>query len=197
MSDNRILSRNFYWLHTSGGNYKLLEPYRKQTIPLKIISKIFIKGSTYEVHMNVQNTSKNPDPKTLTLANNFASVRDGDFDTSSVETRSQNPDENRDTGLFQRILGRFSKEDDCFKVTDMNGTNVGVAFFLHFSVHASVTNQKEGEETRILPVHYSDNYFSLVPGESLPIKLTFEVPPGVTPRVTLQGWNYSDSHTVH
>ena len=201
MSDNRIISRNFYWLHLSGGDYKLLESYKKKKIPLKIISKIFIKGSTYEVHMNVQNTSKKPGSQTVTLANNFTSMQsDNDFDSLSLESTCEKPDDSQAVGLVQKIFRRFSKEQDVSKVTETNtnGTDEGVAFFLHFSVHASVTqHKKEGEDTRILPVHYSDNYFSLVPGEGLPVKLTFEVPPGVTPRVTLRGWNYPGAHTVH
>ncbi|PON76406.1 Mannosylglycoprotein endo-beta-mannosidase [Parasponia andersonii] len=197
-SDNRILSRNFYWLHLSGGDYKLLEPYRMKKIPLKIMSKIFIKGSTYEVHMHVQNTSKKPDSKALTLTNNFTSTHsDSDFDVFSVESTREKTDDSHGIGLFQKICRRFSKETDGLKVTEMNGSDVGVAFFLHFSVHASVTHHKEGEDSRILPVHYSDNYFSLVPGEGLPIKITFEVPPGVTPRVTLQGWNYPGAHSIY
>ena len=98
---------------------------------------------------------------------------------------------------FQRICRCFTKENGSLKVTEANGADVGVAFFLHFSVHALKTDHKEGEDTRILPVHYSDNYFSLVPGEVMPIKITFTVPPGVTPRVTLHGWNYHGGHTVH
>lgn len=197
MSDNRILSRNFYWLHLSGGDYKLLESYRKKKIPLKIISKIFIKGNTYEVHMHVQNTSKKPDSKTLTLTNNFTSTQsDSDFDTSSLDLTCEKPDDSHGVGVFQNIFRRFSKETDGLKVIETNGSDEGVAFFLHFSVHASVAH-KEGEDTRILPVHYLDNYFSLVPGEGLPIKITFEVPSGVTPRVTLQGWNYPGGHTIH
>ncbi|XP_050274162.1 uncharacterized protein LOC126717045 isoform X3 [Quercus robur] len=47
------------------------------------------------------------------------------------------------------------------------------------------TDHKEGEDMRVLPVHYSNNYFSLVPSEVMPIKITFKVPPGVTPRAIL------------
>ncbi|KAK7837403.1 mannosylglycoprotein endo-beta-mannosidase [Quercus suber] len=43
-SDYGILSRNFYWLHIFGGDYKLLEPYGMKKITLKIASKVFIKG---------------------------------------------------------------------------------------------------------------------------------------------------------
>ncbi|PKI74067.1 hypothetical protein CRG98_005545 [Punica granatum] len=168
MSDYGILSRNFYWL----GNYKLLEPYRKKNVPLKITSKAFIKGSTYEIEMHVQNTSKKPDTRSSTYMNNFVR-RDMEIDFD------------------------MEGDDSDLRVATINGTDAGVAFFLHFSVHEMKTDTKEGEDTRILPVHYSDNYFSLVPGEVMPVKISFEVPRGVTPRVTLSGWNYHSSHTVH
>ncbi|KAL4637018.1 hypothetical protein ACB092_03G050600 [Castanea dentata] len=197
-SDFGILSRNFYWLHLSGGDYKLLEPYRRKKIPLKITSKVFIKGSTYEIEMHVENVDKKADSRSLTYMNNFTAKQgNGDLDMASVEPAASGTDEKNEVGLFQRIFRSFTKENGSLKVTEVNGADVGVAFFLHFSVHALKTDHKEGEDTRILPVHYSDNYFSLVPGEVMPIKITFKVPPGVTPRVTLHGWNYHGGHTVH
>lgn len=183
ISDDHILSRNFYWLHPSGGNYKLLESYRKKKIPLTITSQAFITGSTYELQMHVQNKSKNPEFRSRISTNNG-----GAFDMGV---------EKNEVGLFKRIYSHFSKEgDDGLRVAEINGGDVGVAFFLQFSVHASKKDYKEGEDTRILPVHYSDNYFSLVPGEEMSVKLSFEVPPGVSPRVTLHGWNYHGGHTV-
>ncbi|EOY11336.1 Glycoside hydrolase family 2 protein isoform 6 [Theobroma cacao] len=198
VSNYHIISRNFYWLHLSGGDYKLLEPYRKKRIPLKITSKTFIKGSSYEIEMNVQNKSKKPDPKILTCKNNFVSRHgDGDFDMASLETTFEETEEKQNAGLFQRLCRQFSRETDGLKVAEVNGSDVGVAFFLNFSVHAMKTDHKEGEDTRILPVHYSDNYFSLVPGEEMSIKISFQVPQGVTPRLTLRGWNYHNGlHTV-
>ncbi|KAJ6359776.1 hypothetical protein OIU77_003895 [Salix suchowensis] len=166
MSDYGVISRNFYWLHLPGGDYKLLEPYRKKRVPLKITSNTFIKGSTYEMEMHVENKSKKPDSKSLTCKNNFV-TRIGDG------------------------------ENDDLQVSEINGSDEGVAFFLYFSVHASKPGHKEGEDSRILPVHYSDNYFSLVPGEVMPIKISFEVPPGVTPRIRLHGWNYHSGHKVY
>ncbi|XP_047319995.1 mannosylglycoprotein endo-beta-mannosidase [Impatiens glandulifera] len=169
VSDNKvILSRNFYWLHLSGGDYRQLEPYREKKIPLKITSEASMTGSKYVIKMQVHNTSKKPG------SNNAA---DG---------------QKKEIGLIERICSRFSKEKDenmNKKVLEINGTDSGVAFFLHFSVHAAKKEHKEGEDTRILPVHYSDNYFSLVPGEEMSVTLSFQVPSGVTPRVTLNGWN--------
>ncbi|KAF2316902.1 hypothetical protein GH714_042243 [Hevea brasiliensis] len=197
MSDYSIISRNFYWLHLPGGDYKLLEAYRKRKVPLKITSRTFIKGSTYEMEMHVKNTSKKPDSKCFTYKNNFITrLGDDDFDMASLEPVNIGTKEKDEVGLFQRICRHFSRETDGLRVAEINGTEEGVAFFLHFSVHASKTEHKEGEDTRILPVHYSDNYFSLVPGEVMPIKISFEVPPGVTPRITLHGWNYHGGHAV-
>lgn len=195
MSDNRILSRNFYWLHLPGGDYNLLEPYRKKKIPLKMTSEVFIEGSTYKLQMHVHNTSKIPDTKSLTFEHGLtATLRDSCFITDSLETVQNRAGKEQEIGWFKRIHRRFAGKNDGLKVSEINGHDIGVAFFLHFSVHAS--NSQEGEDTRILPVHYSDNYFSLVPGEAITIDISFEVPPGVTPRVTLDGWNYH-GQTIH
>lgn len=191
MSDYGILSRNFYWLHLPGGNYKPLEAYRRNKVPLKITSQAYIKGSTYEIDMHVQNTSKKTDPKNI-LYKNIAHL-DKELDL----TAGTKCLENSDSSLLHSIGKCFFKGGDDLRITTLNGTNAGVAFFLNFSVHGLMPDQKKGEDTRILPVHYSDNYFSLVPGETTTVKLTFKVPHGVTPRVSLRGWNYHhEGHTV-
>lgn len=183
VSDNQILSRNFYWLHLPGGDYKLLEPYRKKQIPLKTTSLTFIKGSSYEIRMHIENTSKKPDTRNLLH-------KDRTFDMSASLDRG------REQGLFGKMLKSFWSKDDGSRVTEIKGTEIGVAFFLHLSVHASKKDQKDGDDTRILPVHYSDNYFSLVPGEVMTVTLNFEVPEGVTPRVMINGWNYESGYSV-
>ncbi|XP_074312296.1 mannosylglycoprotein endo-beta-mannosidase isoform X2 [Silene latifolia] len=187
MSDNAVLSRNFYWLHLPDGDYKLLGPYKSKKIPLKITSTISIKGSTYEVHMHVENISKKPHPKQQ-LHNNifFHEVRHVDYDRT----------ENKQGGILQKLFKSLSWENNGLRVIETSGTDVGVAFFMHFSVHASKEDPKEGGDTRILPVHYSDNYFSLVPGEMMTIKMDFEVPPGVTPSIKVDGWNFNGGITV-
>lgn len=177
MSDHNIISRNFYWFHPSGGDYSLLEPYRKKKIPLKITSKISVDESTYNIQVNVTNTSEKSNSKIPMLG----------YSSTASACGVGKEDE---TGWFNRIQRCFAGKNDGLKFSEINGDDVGVAFFLHLSVHASKTEYKEGEDTRILPVHYSDNYFSLVPGESMPVNISFEVPQGVTPRVTLDGWNY-------
>nr|XP_043619072.1 mannosylglycoprotein endo-beta-mannosidase [Erigeron canadensis] len=190
ISDSKIISRNFYWLHLPGGDYKLLEPYRNKKIHLKMTSDIFISGSTYKVRVQLKNKSKKPDTRSLLYKNFTERNHDGDFDLTSSDTKKEN-------GLLQKFYSRFSREDSDVRVSEINGTDVGVAFFLAFSVHASNKDHKKGDDTRILPVHYSDNYFSLVPGEKMTVTISFEVPKGITPRVTLHGWNYDSAHTVH
>ncbi|KAJ1417112.1 Immunoglobulin-like fold [Sesbania bispinosa] len=198
MSDHRIISRNFYWLHLSGEDYKLLEPYRKKKIPLKITSKILIEESTYNIQVHVTNTSKTPDSKSSVFEHGSkARLSNSFYGTESLETVHCGAGKEHETGWFKRIHRCFAGKRDGLKVSEVNGHDVGVAFFLHFSVHASKTDYKEGEDTRILPVHYSDNYFSLVPGETMPINISFEVPQGVTPRVTLDGWNYDEEQIIH
>ncbi|XAR52593.1 Mannosylglycoprotein endo-beta-mannosidase [Bertholletia excelsa] len=189
ISDYGILSRNFYWLHQPGGDYKLLEPYRKKKIPLKVTSQIFIRGSSYEIQMHVENKSKKADSRNLLHENNFIGKKcDIDFDM----------EQKQEGGLFWRFCQQFSREEtNGLRVSEVNGNGMGVAFFLHISVHDSKKDHEKGEDSRILPVHYSDNYFSLVPGEVMPITLSFEAPPGVSPRVTLRGWNYPAGHTIH
>lgn len=179
VSDNEILSRNFYWLHLPGGDYKLLEPYKKKQISLKTMSLTFIRGSCYEIRIHIQNTSKEPESRSR-LHNNHP----------------LNFDREREQSLLGKMLKNFSSRDNGVRVTEIKGTETGVAFFLHLSVHASKKDQKDNEDTRILPVHYSDNYFSLVPGEVMTVTLNFEVPEGVTPRVMIDGWNYEGGYSV-
>lgn len=199
VSNYGIISRNFYWLHQSGGDYKLLEPYRERNIPIQVTSQVDVTGSTYEVRMNVQNKSKNAESSSLTYKNNFIHRHGkGDFDSNSaiLGNKEQTDDKRSSAGLFHRICRRIGMGNSSQRSVETDGNDVGVAFFLHFSVHGSKVESKEGEDTRILPVHYSDNYFSLVPGEVMSIKISFEAPPGVTPKITLHGWNFPQGLTI-
>ncbi|XLR26383.1 hypothetical protein HN51_039600 [Arachis hypogaea] len=192
MSDHTTISRNFYWLHISGGDYKLLEPYRKKKIPLRITSQTSNEGSTYKIQIQVKNTSKEPYSKSSTSRLSYVDGKD------SLETADSLVDKEHEVGWFKRLQRCFAGKSDGLKVYEINGEDVGVAFFLHFSVHTSKKDNKEGEDTRILPVHYSDNYISVIPGEVMHIELTFEVtdPEGVTPCVALHAWNYDEAHFI-
>lgn len=98
-------------------------------------------------------------------------------------------------GLLHKLFSRFGVTADSNCGLKVVGSDPGVAFFLRFSVH---NPESEKQDTRILPVHYSDNYFSLVPGESMSFKISFAAPTGMkkSPRVLLRGWNYPDGFTV-
>ncbi|KAL1549601.1 mannosylglycoprotein endo-beta-mannosidase [Salvia divinorum] len=182
MSNYEILSRNFYWLHLPGGDYKLLEPYKQRKIPLKITCLTFIRGSSYEVKMHIENTSKKPDSRILWHGNR-------NLDMSLCPERERETDKS----LFGKMLKRFSLKVSGAGVVEISGSETGVAFFLQLSVHASGEDKKD---TRILPIHYSDNYFSVVPGEVMTVILNFDVPEGVTPRVMINGWNFQSGLTV-
>ncbi|PHT43963.1 Mannosylglycoprotein endo-beta-mannosidase [Capsicum baccatum] len=171
-------------------DYKLLEPFRERRPPLKITSLTFIKGSSYEMRMHIQNTSKKPDSSTPLYRNNFIR-RNGSFgELDSSESFYLLDGKKHEISLYVK---NFSREYNKAMVSEVNGTVKGVAFFLHFSVHASKKEHNKVEDTRVLPVHYSDNYFSLVPGEVMTVTISFEVPPGVTPQVLL----YNSSSSCH
>ncbi|KAG2305466.1 hypothetical protein Bca52824_034117 [Brassica carinata] len=174
-SDKTVISRNFYWLHLPGKDYTLLEPYRKKQIPLKITCNAVNVGPKYELEISVHNTS-----------------------IADLAKNAFKDDGKRNGGLLQKLFSRCGVTEDSnrgLKVVEMKGSDPGVAFFLRFSVH---NPEAEKQDTRILPVHYSDNYFSLVPGESMSFKISFAAPTGMKkpPRVMLRGWNYPDGFTV-
>jgi hypothetical protein len=54
------------------------------------------------------------------------------------------------------------------------------------AIHLTLRDAKTG--LRVLPAYYSDNYFSLLPGESVSVNID-GVPARVTPRVDVDGWN--------
>jgi len=54
-------------------------------------------------------------------------------------------------------------------------------------IRLKIVNPKTGE--RILPAFWSDNYFSLVPGEKRSVILTLENEPENEPVIVVEGWN--------
>ncbi|KAF5195275.1 Mannosylglycoprotein endo-beta-mannosidase [Thalictrum thalictroides] len=192
--DYTAISRNFYWLHLPGGDYKLLEPYRTKRLPLKISSKASITNSSYSVQVKVQNSSRSPDFNRLMDHMNHGKRQIENINAFEPILAAQR--ENKHVGLLGLIYRHLVGSDDDLKVVEVEGADAGVAFFLHFSVHAA-SKDSQKEDTRILPVHYSDNYFSLVPGETTTVNISFDVPSGVTPQIKLHGWNYSDGLSIY
>ena len=68
---------------------------------------------------------------------------------ASAQLVSIGTSEKHEVGLFQRICKCFAKDNDGLSVIEVNGADVGVAFFLHFSIHALKIDHKEGEDMRI------------------------------------------------
>jgi hypothetical protein len=78
------------------------------------------------------------------------------------------------------------REKGHFTVTLRNPVNGPVAFFNRVSLVDAKTKQ------RLLPVFYSDNYFSVLPGESKTITLDHPPRAGETPMVSVRGWNVEE-----
>ncbi|HTI92451.1 MAG TPA: glycoside hydrolase family 2 TIM barrel-domain containing protein [Puia sp.] len=71
-------------------------------------------------------------------------------------------------------------------VTLRNPAGGPVAFFNRISLVDAKTKQ------RLLPVFYSDNYFSILPGESKTVTLDYTSQKGETPMVSVRGWNVDE-----
>ncbi|KAF6995703.1 hypothetical protein CFC21_012158 [Triticum aestivum] len=195
LSDKEALSRNFYWLHLPGKDYKLLEEYRQKTIPLEIGSGISVSGGTYKVRMSIKNKSKKSAAESTTSVSTMELEDRNGVHGISEETNCVV----QKSGLWSKIHRNIdlARSGDKPRTLEVKGTDSGVAFFLHFSVHTSESSTGENyRDTRILPVHYSDNYFSLTPGEKMTADISFEAPEGSKPRVILRGWNYHLNHAV-
>jgi hypothetical protein len=71
-------------------------------------------------------------------------------------------------------------------VTLRNPADGPVAFFNRLSLVDPATGK------RLLPVFYSDNYLSVLPGESRTVVLEYEPHAGTPPLVSVQGWNVEE-----
>jgi len=82
----------------------------------------------------------------------------------------------------QQIVPSGTQNDHYVTVTN---PSTSIAFF----VHLKITKGAGGEE--VLPVTWTDNYFTLLPGESRVIKGNYAVADlgGTTPTVAIDSWN--------
>jgi hypothetical protein len=58
---------------------------------------------------------------------------------------------------------------------------------------AKLTLTRTSDGNRILPAYYSDNYVSLMPGETREITIDYSSPDREAPQLTLRGWNVSSA----
>ncbi|HVX28581.1 MAG TPA: glycoside hydrolase family 2 TIM barrel-domain containing protein, partial [Parafilimonas sp.] len=80
------------------------------------------------------------------------------------------------------VVATKTKEGE-IKVTLTNPAEKPVAFFNRISLINRQTQE------RILPTFYSDNYISVLPGESKTITINYTTQNDVTPEVEIEGWN--------
>ena len=73
--------------------------------------------------------------------------------------------------------------NDRIEVSITNAKGNPVAFFNRISLINAQTKE------RILPAFYDDNYLSVLPGETIAVTVDYVPEKGVTPNVTLEGWN--------
>lgn len=172
-SDQTLLSRNFYWLHLPGGNYNALEGLRSKKAPIRLGMTSTLTGRNCQLQLVVENTSVQMSHKSV--------ARKGKCRPQKGSISSC---------LWSRVCPCLtSKVAKLFPDQELHSQEkASIAFWLHLSV---VCRKEGDQDTRILPVNYSQNYFSLTPGEKMEVDVSFEVPEGSTtaPTIVLSGWN--------
>ena len=80
---------------------------------------------------------------------------------------------------------RHDADGQCLLDVTLTNPSSTIALMSHIQL------RREQSNLRVLPVHYSDNYVSLLPGESktISIEADAELLHGETPLVVLDGWN--------
>ncbi len=100
---------------------------------------------------------------------------------------------NLKTPLSTHLEGNIEVEQEkanySIKATIKNPADEGVAFFLRLQTRKDQVNP--GEDYRVLPTYYDDNYFSLLPGETrtLTLHCAIDDAGGTSPQVWIEGWN--------
>lgn len=74
------------------------------------------------------------------------------------------------------------------EVSISNAKGNPVAFFSR----VSLIDSKTGE--RILPAFYDDNYVSVLPGETIKVKVEYYPTKGITPAIQVKGWNVKEAN---
>jgi len=94
--------------------------------------------------------------------------------------------------LTHSAVFREEGEETVGTVTITNPTDQ-LAFFVRAILHREAV-QGETEGLEVLPVFWSDNYMSLLPGETqtLDVRIFTEHLSGQTPAVRLEGWNLAE-----
>jgi mannosylglycoprotein endo-beta-mannosidase len=208
---SRLLSRNFYWLSKDDGDFTALQgAWRSRHVPLKVrvcgryvpFEGGAVKGGTYELTVEVSNASGGiegeggcPDSSVDDL--DGAPARPGALSVVGVGDEHSGLREKSGRSAEIEVADRSRRvEHEEHRPQMDSGDMPGVAFWLHFSVLKGVDRGSGGNsgtkyrDSRMLPVHYSDNYFSLTPGEAKRVVVEFaSLEEAGHPSLLLNGWN--------
>ncbi|HEY0786497.1 MAG TPA: glycoside hydrolase family 2 TIM barrel-domain containing protein, partial [Acidobacteriaceae bacterium] len=89
------------------------------------------------------------------------------------------------TVTLEATIDRQDSEGQCHLVVSLHNPGTQVALMTHLQL------RRQGSGARVLPVYYSDNYLSLVPGETRTISIDAALSDvkGEVPLVAVDGWN--------
>jgi beta-mannosidase len=91
------------------------------------------------------------------------------------------------------IVSRREVSRRCHLTAVMTNHGNTIALLCHLQL------RRRGDDERVLPVYYSDNYISLLPSESrtISIEASQEDLNGQEPRIVVDGWNVTDEAMAH
>jgi beta-mannosidase len=124
------------------------------------------------------------DASSKVISNNFYWRETRQDDLTAMDTMA-------DVQLESQLV-RHDAGGNCLLDVTLKNTTVHVAVMAHVQLRNGRTN------LRVLPVYYSDNYVSLLPGESTTITIEAALKDVGTdrPLVTLDGWNVTTETRV-
>ncbi|RZL07322.1 MAG: glycosyl hydrolase, partial [Hymenobacter sp.] len=140
----------------------------KKILPVNAVVKQLGKQKGMFLSLQLQDLDKK------VISNNFYWLPDGKGEYSGLKTMAKAAVR---TTVRPTAPGKIS-------VTLTNPASAPVAFFNRISL------LNPGTQKRILPVFYTDNYVSVLPGESKTVELDYTPSPDVpAPVVSVEGWN--------
>jgi hypothetical protein len=106
--------------------------------------------------------------------------------------RTLKPDDFQDLNLMQTVtldtkVSRHDANGNCLLEVTLHNPSSHIALMAHLQL------RQKGSGKRVLPVYYSDNYVSLVPGETktISIEAALSELKGQMPLIVADGWNIS------
>ncbi|KAJ7542524.1 hypothetical protein O6H91_10G110000 [Diphasiastrum complanatum] len=185
----QLISRNFYWLHPLGGNYKPLEGlFKSKKVPVQLSKlSLSLDEESCKLVVRVENLSKYIERQ----ERNKSISKEKRYDENCLIHEVQSKNLARKTSLYVQEV--CSNSDPGSTACQGQDLSTGVAFWLHFSVKSGRKEISGIADSRLLPVNYSQNYFSLAPAESVDVEISFQFTKNDVPKLVLQGWNIEEN----